>query len=92
VITSRDIALVVEETGFRPEVVEKVLRLHGILGRLDSHPLTRDRWVLKGGTALNLLYLDVPRLSVDIDLNFVGAESVDQMRLARPDFERALSA
>jgi hypothetical protein len=91
-ITTRDIALVVEKAGFRPDVVEKVLRLHGILGRLDSHPLARDQWVLKGGTALNLLYLDVPRLSVDIDLNFVGAESVDQMRLARPDFERAVSA
>jgi hypothetical protein len=28
--------------------------------------------VLKGGTAINLFYLDLPRLSVDIDLNYVG--------------------
>lgn len=91
-ITSRDVSRLAGETGFRPDVVEKVLRLLGILGRLDSHPFTRGTWVLKGGTALNLLYLDVPRLSVDIDVNFVGFEEVEQMRLARPDFERALSA
>lgn len=91
-ITSRDVALVADETGFRPDVVEKVLRLHGILARLDRHPTTRGTWLLKGGTALNLLYLDVPQLSVDIDLNFVGSEDVEPMRLARPEFERALSA
>ncbi len=91
-ITSRAINHVAGETGFRPDVVEKVLRLHGILGRLATHPITRGHWVLKGGTALNLLHLDVPRLSVDIDLNFVGTRDVEKMRLARPDFERALSA
>jgi len=29
--------------------------------------------LLKGGTALNLFLLDLPRLSVDIDLNYIGA-------------------
>ncbi|MCK1643229.1 nucleotidyl transferase AbiEii/AbiGii toxin family protein [Bradyrhizobium sp. 157] len=29
---------------------------------------------MKGGTALNLFYLGLDRLSVDIDLNYVGAE------------------
>ncbi|MCP4901000.1 MAG: nucleotidyl transferase AbiEii/AbiGii toxin family protein [bacterium] len=91
-ITSRGINELAVETGFRPDVVEKVLRLHGILGRLAAHPTTQGGWVLKGGTAINLLHLDVPRLSVDIDLNFVGTRDVEEMRLARPDFERALSA
>ncbi|WP_346658344.1 nucleotidyl transferase AbiEii/AbiGii toxin family protein [Bradyrhizobium sp. 147] len=41
--------------------------------------LTKDReighlFALKGGTALNLFYLGLDRLSVDIDLNYVGAE------------------
>ena len=91
-ITTREVDRVAAETGFRSDVVEKVLRLHGILRRLDGHPMTRQAWLLKGGTALNLFHMDVPRLSVDIDLNYLGAENVEQMRQARPDFERALSA
>jgi predicted nucleotidyltransferase component of viral defense system len=90
-ITAGDVAGVAAQTGFRPEVVEKVLRLHGILERLDGHEVTRGAWLLKGGTALNLLHLNVPRLSVDIDINYIGSEDVDGMRLARPDFERALT-
>lgn len=91
-ITAKDVAHVAVETGFRSEVVEKVLRLHGILDRLDQHEITRGTWLLKGGTALNLLHMDVPRLSIDIDVNYVGAEDVEGMRRARPEFERALTA
>lgn len=91
-ITARHVAHVAAETGFRSEVVEKVLRLHGILDRLDRHEVTRGTWLLKGGTALNLLHLDVPRLSVDIDINFVGSQDVEDMRRVRPEFERALTA
>ena len=91
-ITSRTVLETAAETGFRSEVVEKVLRLRGILNRLDGHPSSKGMWVLKGGTALNLVYLDVPRFSVDIDVNFVGAEDVEGMRRARPDFERGLTA
>jgi len=92
VTTASDVARVASETGFRADVVEKVLRLHGILGRLDQHEITQGTWLLKGGTALNLLHLDVPRLSVDIDVNYVGADGVEGMRRARPDFERALTS
>ncbi|MBE3133598.1 MAG: nucleotidyl transferase AbiEii/AbiGii toxin family protein [Acidobacteria bacterium] len=91
-ITRSDVARVAGETGFRSEVVEKVLRLHGILDRLDRHEVTRGTWLLKGGTALNLLHLDVSRLSVDIDINYVGSDDVEGMRQARPEFERALTA
>jgi len=91
-MTAGDVERVALETGFRAPVVEKVLRLHGILGRLDRHETTRGTWVLKGGTALNLLHLDVPRLSVDIDVNYVGEGDVEGMRRARPDFERALTS
>ena len=90
-ITARDVARVASETGFRSEVVEKVLRLHGILDRLDRHEITRGAWLLKGGTALNLLHLNVPRLSVDIDINYIGSQDVEDMRKARPEFERALT-
>ena len=91
-ITAAEVAGVASDTGFRAEIVEKVLRLRGILRRLDRHEITQGTWVLKGGTALNLLHLDVPRLSMDIDINYVGQEDVEGMRLARPDFERALAS
>ena len=63
---------VASATGFREEVVEKVLYLTAILARFRTHPALQHAWVLKGGTAINLFHLDVPRLSVDIDLNFIG--------------------
>ena len=45
-----------------------------------------------GGTALNLFVFDVPSLSVDIDLNYVGAESREAMLDERARLEEALQA
>jgi len=59
--------------GFRPETLEKVFRLLSLLETLRSNAYLRPRVALKGGTALNLFLFDVPRLSVDIDLNYVGS-------------------
>ena len=85
-----DVDRIARESGFRPQVVEKAMRLVRILERLDAHPTTTGQWLLKGGTALNLLHLDVPRMSVDIDLNYIGAGDRDAMLAARPGFEAAL--
>lgn len=41
---------------------------------------------------MNLFVFDVPRLSVDIDLNYVGAESRDAMLEDRPKVEQAVQA
>ncbi|MBI2457250.1 MAG: nucleotidyl transferase AbiEii/AbiGii toxin family protein [candidate division NC10 bacterium] len=83
---------VAAETGFRAEAVEKVLYLTAILDRLRTHPELRGAWVLKGGTAINLYYLEVPRLSVDMDINYIGSRELETMRAARPAFERAVIA
>ena len=66
------------ETGFRPEIMEKVWHLMAILDGISVHPFLKDRLVLKGGTALNLFFFDLPRLSVDIDLNYIGQLSYPQ--------------
>ena len=79
-------------TGFRPDVLEKVAHLLGLLEALGDHPFLRGKLALKGGTALNLFLFDVPRLSVDIDLNYVGAESRDAMLEERPGIEEAMQA
>lgn len=83
---------VAAETGFREEAVEKALYLAAILERLSGHPDLRGSWVLKGGTALNLCHLDVPRLSVDVDINYIGHRDLEAMKAARPVFERAVVA
>ena len=47
---------------------------------------------MKGGTALNLFYFDVPRLSVDIDLNYIGAADRETMLVERPKLEQVVQA
>ncbi len=81
-----------EATGFQPDVLEKVIHLLGLLDALRSHPFLKGKLALKGGTALNLFMFDVPRLSVDIDLNYVGAETTQAMLDERPRIEEAMQA
>jgi len=80
------------ESGYREEIVEKVLYLQAILRQLARHPDLEGTWALKGGTALNLFLLDVPRLSVDIDINYVGEGKLEAMQAARPALEAAVVA
>ena len=77
-------------TGFRAEMLERVVYLLGLLENFSNHPYLKGRWALKGGTALNLFVLDLPRLSVDIDLNYVGAAERETMLSERPKFEEAI--
>ncbi|MGB3225449.1 MAG: nucleotidyl transferase AbiEii/AbiGii toxin family protein [Desulforhopalus sp.] len=81
-----------EATGFRPDVLEKVAHLLGLLEALGSHPFLKGKLALKGGTALNLFIFNVPRLSVDIDLNYVGVEDREIMLAERPKIEQAVQA
>jgi predicted nucleotidyltransferase component of viral defense system len=81
-----------ESTGFGTEMLEKVLHLLNLLKTLNSHPVLKGKWVLKGGTALNLFLFEIPRLSVDIDLNYIGAADRDEMLSDRPRIEQATQA
>lgn len=81
-----------EATGFRPDVLEKVAHLLGLLEALGSHPFLKGKLALKGGTALNLSIFNIPRLSVDIDLNYAGAEDREIMLAERPKIEQAAQA
>lgn len=76
--------------GFPAESYERVHALVRLLQGLRAHPFTKDRVALKGGTALNLFVFDLPRLSVDIDLNYISAADVGTMRADRPQLERAV--
>jgi predicted nucleotidyltransferase component of viral defense system len=60
--------------GYRPEILEKVFLLLKLLEQYFSVSYLRERLVLKGGTALNLfVFDDLPRLSVDLDFNYIGS-------------------
>lgn len=78
--------------GFRTESLEKVIRLLSLLEAVRSHPFLRSRVALKGGTALNLFLFDLPRLSVDIDVNYIGARDRERMLEERPKLEAAIQA
>jgi predicted nucleotidyltransferase component of viral defense system len=91
-ISPEKLAAEAEATGFRPDLLEKVAHLLGLLDAIRSHPFLKERLALKGGTALNLFVFDVPRLSVDIDLNYVGAEDRESMFAERPRIEQAVQA
>jgi len=84
------LAIEAESTGFRQDVLEKIAHLLELLNTLQSHPFLKGKLVLKGGTALNLFIFDIPRLSVDIDLNYIGATSRDTMLKERPKIEQAV--
>lgn len=76
--------------GFAVESYEKACLLVELLDGLRAHPFLGHRLALKGGTALNLFVLDLPRLSVDIDLNYLGAADRAVMLGERPRVEQAL--
>ena len=59
-----------QESNFIKDTLEKVLRLSEILKFLNSDVVFKDKLALKGGTAINLTAVELPRLSVDIDLDF----------------------
>ncbi len=83
---------VVEATGFKAAALEKVILLLSLLDEIQNHPFLNGKLVLKGGTALNLFVFDVPRLSVDIDLNYVGAVGREDMLADRPKIEQAIQS
>jgi predicted nucleotidyltransferase component of viral defense system len=91
-ISRERLAAEAEATGFRPEVLEKVIHLLNLLEGFRRHPFLKGRLALKGGTALNLFLFDLPRLSVDIDLNYVGAVDRETMLDERSKVEQAVQA
>ena len=59
-----------QETGFVRDTLEKVYRLIEVLEYISENPFLSNKLTLKGGTAINLFVFDMPRLSVDIDLDY----------------------
>lgn len=80
-LSQKNVVKMAKETNFIKDNVEKVMRLADILEFVFSSKW-KDKLVLKGGTAINLFYRELPRLSVDIDLDYIGdtKEEMEKIR------------
>lgn len=65
------------------DTFEKVLRLKEILRYLNEEEYLKEHLLLKGGTAINLTVFNLPRLSVDIDLDYTPNDTKVDMLEAR---------
>jgi hypothetical protein len=70
--------------GFNVDFIEKAYHITNMLFEIYEDEELGRNLALKGGTALNFIYLDIPRLSIDLDLNFIGALEKEKMLKARP--------
>lgn len=77
--TKEDLNELAHSLNFVRDTLEKVLRLVKILDFINSNPLTKNKLALKGGTAINLTIFKLPRLSVDIDLDYTENNSREEM-------------
>ena len=65
-------------------MIEKTVRLLALADDIAAHPYLGGRLALTGGTALNMFALDAPRLSFDLDYNYIGAADRATMKAERP--------
>ena len=72
-----------KETDFNRAAIEKAYRLLAIVKDMDAATGLAERLALKGGTAIQFAYLGMRRLSVDIDLNYVGSYEKEVMERER---------
>lgn len=89
-LTREQLQRAAADSGFPVGSLEKVWMLVRLLDTVRAHPFMGPRVALKGGTALNLFVFDLPRLSVDIDLNYIGAADRATMIAERPKLDAAL--
>ena len=68
-----------KELGFVRDTLEKVCRLADVLKFMETDELLSEAIALKGGTAINLTIFDLPRLSVDIDLDYCRSIDREEM-------------
>src|SRR5574344_723912 len=81
---------IADEHHFIKTNVEKVLRLYDLLEYINTNPLLKNNYALKGGTAINLLFNDITRLSVDIDLDFAINVEKEELKKIKDIFKKEL--
>ncbi|MBU1093916.1 MAG: nucleotidyl transferase AbiEii/AbiGii toxin family protein [Firmicutes bacterium] len=88
----RDLTNIAQYNKFNRDTLEKVFRLSELLKLFNENEELKGKYVLKGGTAINLCLFDFPRLSVDIDMNFNSNSSKEEMLEMRELHRKLISA
>lgn len=88
--TKNEIVILAGKLNVQKQTLERVLRLIDILGFINEDEYLKGKLVLKGGTAINLTFYDYLRLSVDIDLDYVGSIDKEQMFVDRTIIEKKI--
>ena len=81
---------IAKQYGFVRDTFEKVLRLKEILTYLNTDEYLHEHLALKGGTAINMTIFNLPRLSVDLDLDFTPNLPLGDMEKAREKITKML--
>ena len=76
--------------GFKRDTFEKVVRLRRILEFINNNEFLCNHLWLKGGTAINLTVFNLPRLSVDIDLDYNPNDTKTDMEETRSEIRDIL--
>ena len=76
-----------ENRNFIKSNIEKTYRLIKILNYFNSDSFFKDKFALKGGTAINLTQVPPLRLSVDIDLDLTKTLNKEETNLLKEEFE-----
>lgn len=76
--------------GFNSTDFERSYRLAAFIEQIGRHPQLSKALLLKGGSNLNFFVMDLPRLSVDLDLNYIAHIGKTAMVEDRPDIETLL--
>ena len=79
------------ELGFVRDTFEKVCRLADVLDFIQKDELLSNALALKGGTAINLTIFNLPRLSVDIDMDFSENVPREEMLAIRKQITERIS-
>ena len=77
--TKAELSEIANKQNFIRDTLEKVVRLNEVLDYINSNPIMKGCLALKGGTAINLTVFHLPRLSVDIDLDYCSEGNRDEM-------------
>ena len=83
--SARTLQRLASETGYQPGALEKALRLLDLLREIAGDPILANRLALRWNSAQSLPPR-FDRLSVDIDLNYIGA--LDRKFVIGKRFER----
>ena len=71
------------ECGFVRDTFEKVLRIKDSIRFMNEQEYLKEHLLLKGGTAINLTVFNLPRLSVDIDMDYTPNNPREDMLASR---------